>query len=203
VIGKFGVVALFLAGAWQASAGPILPYIDQPAVITAAPGDTIGWAFTIYNPTSDWISFTDSSWAQSTPSDGVYTDYIGPNGGPLPDFGIAPGTTLLATIWTQSFSPGAPGTGIGQFIIDPGAPDASTDTGFLTIHYDTFDASPNFGGNQTGGPYTLMLNDGVTLPTLSVDVSTELGVPEPSTTLPLALLGLGWIGTTLRRRFLA
>jgi hypothetical protein len=213
LFGKFGAVALLLVGAWRLSASPVVPFIAPPVAVTGNPGDTVGWGFTIFNPTSLWISFIDSSWNQSSPSYGNadpnfgqsgYGDYIGFNGGPSPDFGIAPGGS-----WTQTFSaatapypgpiPGAnpPGTGIAQFVIDPTAPMGGHDTGTLTIHYDTFSGSPGLGGSQVGGPFVLTLADDTTLPTLDVYV----GTPEPSAALPLGLLALGWAAWKLRRRF--
>jgi hypothetical protein len=194
LIGKFGAAVLFLAGASQAFGSTV--YMDQPTAVTGAPGDTVGWSFTIYNPTNLWVSFTDSSWAQLEPAVGDassgqngYTDYIGMNGGPT-DYAIAPLST-----WTESFSVGSVGTGIGQFVIAASAPDAAQDTGLLTIHYDTYDADPLSGGNWVGS-YTLTLQDGTTLPTLTVDVQT----PEPAATAPLGVLAAGWAVFALRRR---
>jgi hypothetical protein len=223
VIPKSAAAALFLACAFQASATAVSPYIDTPTAITGAPGSIVGWDFTIHNPTAYWITFIDSSWAQSTPSDGNadpnygssgYADYIGFTGGPQPDLGVAPGATwslIFSLAGTQPYpgpTPGSipPGTGIGQFAIDPGAVVGGTDTGFATIHFLYYDGSP--AGFPSGNPvlddgspnpgfteYVLTLQDGVTLPTLTVNI-----VPEPSTTLPLAAIGAVCVISALRRR---
>jgi hypothetical protein len=208
VISKLGAVALLLAGAWQASAATLQPYIDPPVAVSGAPGDTVGWGFTIYNPTIFWISFTGSSWTQSTPSDGTYYDFIGQEAGPGSDFAIAPAGTSPTT-WQQTFD-SLGGTGIGQFIIDPGVPVPGTDSGRVEIDYALYNGSP---GNdplatQVGsGVLTLDGMDpnpdiatGTNMPVLTANFQNS-AVPEPSTALPLGLLALGWTGVKFRRRF--
>jgi hypothetical protein len=203
VIFKLGAAAILLAGAWQASASSLQPYIDPPGAVSGLPGDTVGWGFKIYNPTQYWVSFTGSSWTQSTPLDVMYQDFIGLLGGPGSDLAIAPAQnfgTLSAspTIWQLAFDPS--GNGIGQFVIDPGAPMPSTDFGPVEIDYALYDGSPMLGGSQVGtGQLTL---DGLApgpsnIPQLVVNIQT----PEPSSTFPLAVAAAAWIGLSLRRRF--
>src|SRR5579864_2695960 len=67
--------------------------------LSGAPGDTIGWGFSVTNTPVGWISFTQSLLVNETnPSLGSYTDLIGPQGGPV-NFALDPNS-----VWTESFS---------------------------------------------------------------------------------------------------
>ena len=52
--------------------------------IAGPPGGVIGWGFTLTSDPGDWISVVTSSLIDETdPSLGVYTDFIGLEGGPV------------------------------------------------------------------------------------------------------------------------
>ena len=181
------VLGLLVMGAWQASATSVGPYIVlDPAngAVAGTPGATVGWGFTIYGDPSQWITFDSSLLTESAPV-GTYSDFIGQNGGPS-DYALGPGAT-----WTQSFS-ALSQTGIGQYIIDPGTPDASEDTGTFVIDYQYMTGDPGLGGAPTGSSLQLTLADGSTLPPFTIDVNAASSTPEPSTAVPLLLLALGW-----------
>lgn len=199
--GKLGAMLLFLVGSWHASAGT-LPFIvlnPSSGHITGAPGDTMGWGFTITGDSSYWISFTDSTLTQSAPTVGSYTDFLGLAGGPTGGV-LDPGGT-----WSQAFD-SILMTGLGSYAIDGGAPDGSQDTGTIIIHYLAFNADPTDSvacpvDCQVGGTNQLFLSDFSTVPSFALDVQAPSSVPEPAATVPLCLILAGWAGAALRRRF--
>jgi hypothetical protein len=93
------------------------------------------------------------------------------------------------SIWTAVYNlPGQ--TGVGDYWINPGAGLGLNGSGTLTVYYQGFDCNPNVCGSpiETDGTASATFN-----------VSTQS--PEPSSVLPLALLGAGWAAFALRRRF--
>jgi hypothetical protein len=164
-----------------ASAAPVFPTLNFTADIAGQPGDTIGWSFSLtWDSPDEWLSVTESALeGESNPSLGTYTDFIGPQGGPLPDFAMAPSTT-----WSETFDPTLM-TGLGSYTIDPGAALLATDTGQITIFYDIFDASPIDGGN--------LLTSGSISADFSVEVGDDVAAPEPAS-WALAVIGLVMLG---------
>jgi hypothetical protein len=194
VIGKIAALALLLlAGSWCASAGPYLVLNPLDGHLTGAPGDSVGWGFTIFGDDTLWISFTGSSLTHTASVAQLYTDYIGVNGGPT-DFAIGPGGS-----WTQVFDSSLL-TGIGEYLIDPGAPLSSQDTGTIVINYQAYDGDPVVDGNPVGGAAQLFLFDSST-PSFTLDVQTPpSGVPEPGTFGTMAVLFGGCLAFGVRRR---
>jgi hypothetical protein len=200
-----------MAGCWPASANTAYIVVDPPVVVgqqlAGMPGDTVGWGFTIYGDPSAWIQFQTSNLLESSylgPSATTtgYVDFLGVLGGntnttwgPL----LNPGDT-----WTLAFNP-SNGSGIGEYLIDPGTPFGAYDVGTFSITYNMFTCDPNTCTTYSSGPNQNEF-DGLTLyasptsstvPTFAISVQT----PEPSTILPFGLLAAGWAAFALRRRF--
>jgi hypothetical protein len=49
--------------------------------------------------------------------------------------------------WSETFSPGSPGTGLGQYAIDPGTPAAASDSGTFVVTYYEFTSDANARGS--------------------------------------------------------
>ena len=106
--------------------------------ITGFAGQPVGWGFTIINSSPvEWISFTESILVGETnPLLGVYSDFVGPQGGPM-NFSLEPLDT-----WTESFSD-ATQTGIGEYLIDPSAVSGAQDSGVIRVMWEQFAGDPS------------------------------------------------------------
>ena len=157
--------------------------------ITGAPGDTIGWGFTLdWSSPTNWISVTSSALTfETNPTLGAYTDFIALQGGPEPFHALAPNTS-----WSEMFDE-VTQQGIGSYAIDPGAVPFSQNSGFIRVFYDIFDGNPSLGGAQIGSseasrPFDVRITEPIA------------AVPEPSTlrlSLVLVLLLLLRVGGCL------
>ncbi len=154
----------------------------SPPTVSGAPGQTVGWGFSLTSDDLYWISVLGSYLEfETNPGLGVYIDRIGPLGGPV-DFSLAPG----ANPWIQTFSPEGV-TGVGAFLIDAAAPVGALNMGELVVLVDYFTDNPlTCGSCQTGS--------GEFRQAFGVSVSD---VPEPAT---MALSGLGLVVAALWRR---
>jgi len=168
------VAALTFAPAAWASAVMSLDPVD--GVVSGSPGDTVGWGFTVTNGTN-WISIDSVSIENETSplggTTGGFTSYMDLLGG------SQNGVTPPNQTWTLPFSPGSPGTGVGQYVIDPSTPPGASDSGDFVIFYDEFSDDPNTCGSCFLD--TLQLFDSTGNPpafTIDVAVSTT---PEPAT----------------------
>jgi hypothetical protein len=151
--------------------------------ISGAPGDSIGWGFTVSADPTDWISFVTSfPIHESNPSIGAYSDFIGAEGGPT-NFVLAPG----AASWIQSFDSVAQ-TGLGVYAIDPNAPIGSTDSGDIRILYAAYSGDPNvcFVCTPTEGSFDVPFQVFVSAP-----------APEPAAYLSI---GVGLLLISLQKR---
>ena len=113
--------------------------IDPVSGIAAgSPGATVGWGFSAYNTDLfQSISFSQSVLINETnPLLGFYTDLIGPQGGPN-DFSLDSNST-----WSQGFDLGNQ-SGLGFFLIDPGAIVGASDSGLIRVFFDLEDGTPD------------------------------------------------------------
>ena len=210
MFGKIGPLVLLLAGCWQASAGTVYIVLNVPPPVSGhqlvgAPGDTVGWGFTVVNNSAEWLVFTGSSLTESAvlgPSGTStgYTDFMGINGGN--DIAEAIPFMDPNTSWGPVTFDSSSLSGIGDYVIDPGTPLSSEDQGTFSINYDAYPCDPNGVTCSADNPGQTLNLQNDTLPTFDIFVQLPAsGVPEPSTALPLGLLALGYAGVQLRRRF--
>jgi hypothetical protein len=113
-------------------------------VIAGPPGSTVGWGFSVING-ANWITIDSVSIENETSplggTSGGFTSYMDQLGGE------SNGVTAPGDTWNQGFAPGAPGTGVGQYAIDPGTAVGASDSGDFVIFYDEFTADPNSCGS--------------------------------------------------------
>lgn len=189
-----------------AYAAPTLTLIPPGGGLTGSPNQVIGWGYTITNDTSDWLLFTNSLFCNAGgdpnsadcttpgtgptsfgPQFGVYTDYIAAAG-----IEVAPNSTIGPT----AFSPGAPGTGVGQYKVNAGALNGQMDAGNLFITYNEFIGDPFNGGSaDPADPGNLEL-----FAAASATVTGAVSIPEPSSLLLIAAPLFVLAGTGIRRR---
>jgi hypothetical protein len=179
------VTFILLFTAWgTAQAGPVLNLFPSSGAIQGAPGDNIGWGFTLAPDPTLWISVITSFLLNETnPVLGSYTDSIGLQGGPV-NAVLAPASGT----WTEAFD-FTSAQGVGSYAIDPSAVLGSTDSGTLDVQYEAFTADPNICGTCAVGVFDL------TVP-FSVQVAQA---PEPITVW-LTAAALLILGSRWRRR---
>jgi hypothetical protein len=190
----FIAVAVFMCASAQAV--PLLTLMPITGAISGAPGDTIGWGFTISNDT-DYLTVTSAQFcldpvvtpACTPPTIGTFTDFISQFNFVV--VGPAPESTMVS----QSFDATAH-TGIGSFTIDTGASAGSTNIGEIVLTYDLFSRSPN---DPDFNPDTDTIE---TNQFLTANASVTVLAPEPATWLLLGstLAGLGVVRVRRRKR---
>lgn len=190
------VAVMVIASAAGARASAVIALSPPDGVILGAPGSTVGWGFSLQNG-ADWVSIDSVTTENETsPLGGVsggFTSYMDLLGG------SSNGVTPPGDTWTLAFSPGSPGTGLGQYAIDPGTPSGASDSGDFVIFYDEFSADPNTCGSCYIDTLQLFDSNG-NAPAFTINVPTS-AVPEP--TLPvLMILGIAGI-ICLPKTFLA
>ena len=189
---RFAALFLLACFAPGARAGAIVALDPVDGVIPGAPGDTVGWGFTMTNGTN-WISIDSVSIENETSplggASGGFTSYMDLLGG------LTNGVTPPNQMWSLGFSPGSPGTGIGQYAIDAATPLGASDSGDFVIFYDEFSDDPN----TCGSCYldTLQMFDSGGNPAAFTINVTATTVPEPASAL---LLLAGGIVALARRR---
>jgi hypothetical protein len=161
------ILFTLLAGSLAAATISIDPI---SGIVSGSPGDVVGWGFSAYNTDLvQSISFSQSVLINETnPLLGIYTDLIGPQGGPN-NFSLDPNST-----WSEGFDLGNQ-FGLGYFAIDANAIVGSTDSGSIRVFYNLADGTP----------------DSIDVP-FTVQVQAPASAPEPGTwcllTLGLALI---------------
>ncbi len=172
------ITALFVPAA---QADIIITMNPANGNISGNPGDTVGWGFTITADPSNFASIDSVQLAFDTnPSLGIFTDLLGPQGGPSQGF-IAPSPSGP---WTENFDATA-GLGIGSYQISPLAAPGQQDTGTLAVFYDLFSADPS-----TCSSCYIQTNE--------IDLSVSVtAAPEPA---PVLLLTAGLASLYFARR---
>jgi hypothetical protein len=134
--------------------------------IQGAPGQTIGWGFSLSSDPTNFISVIGSLLLdESDPTLGVYTDFIGAEGGP--DGGVLPpGDPAWAQVFDSSL-----GTGAGSYTIDPFVPIGAIDSGNLRVLFEVYSGDPRTCGS------CFLFADGVQVP-FQIEVTPA---PEPTT----------------------
>jgi hypothetical protein len=178
-----------LAAGWSQAANVVLLLNPPGGTLLILPGQTSGWGFTLDNQTADWISVTGSALTfESNPSLGVYTDFIGLQGGPLPSFALAPFSS-----WSEVFD--GVSEGVGSYTAFLTAGPFAEDRGFVQVNFDIFSDDPFNGGAQTG-------SSSASAPFV-IDIGTppSADVPEPSTMAlsALTLMVCAWRRLRIRR----
>ena len=177
------VAITLIASAAGARASAVIALIPPDGVIPAAPGSTVGWGFSLTNG-ADWVSIDSVTTENETsPLGGVsagFTSYMDLLGG------LSNGVTAPGKTWTLPFSPGNPGTGLGQYAIDPSTPPGASDSGDFVIFYDEFSADPNTCGSCYIDTLQLFDSNG-NAPAFTINVPAS-AVPEPGLTM-LMMLG--------------
>jgi hypothetical protein len=200
-MGRIGILAtLVLLAGVAAQANPYIALLDAGGLLYGAPGQTVGWGFTIHPDDSEWVLITAVTLQENGPLGGpvgtAITSCFDPGapvtcngflldvGGPSP-FIAVPSIADGGTDWTVPFS--SSGDGLAAYAIDPATPSSAFEGGVNTLFLITYDlypgdpltcggCSPDFSG------LTLHLQNGSD-PLFAIQV-----VPEPGTT---SLLGLG------------
>jgi hypothetical protein len=161
--------------------------------ISGAPGDTLGWGFTITNDT-DFLVITSAEFDPSS-AVGTFTDFISA------DNFIVVGPSPESTSVSQPFDQTAL-TGVGSFAISPSALPGDTATGQIVLTYDLFSVSPN--DPNFDPDFDLITTDNTLSANASVIVAGRAAVPEPRGTalmvIALLLVALGHQTSALVQR---
>lgn len=155
----------------------------SPAVISAYPGDTTGWGFSLLNDDADnYLVITGTDFTLAPPSAfGSYTDLLGPRGFLV----VAPQATLA-----ESYD-ALLGTGIGQFSLAASA-EGRLD-GQVLLHYALTSVDPN-GADFDPDLHFVSLDDSVAAR------ASVLTVPEPGSLSLFGVAGLLALALARRRR---
>lgn len=156
---------LLFAACGAAQASPEFSLNPFSGNIAGSAGSNVGWGFTLTPDSTFWISVLTSSLTdESDPGLGVYTDFIGSQGGPV-NAVLGPGSPD----WMETFD-FVSQVGVGSFSIDPAAPAGAIDSGILDVEYETFSADPNVCGSC-----------GIGFADATADVSVQVtATPEPA-----------------------
>src|SRR5580658_210997 len=129
------IAVMLTASAAVARASAVIALVPPDGVISGAPGATVGWGLSLTNG-ADWVSIdavtTENETSPLGGLSGGFTSYMDLLGG------LSNGVTPPGKTWTLAFSPGSPGTGFGQYSIDPSTPSGASDSGDFVIFYDEF-----------------------------------------------------------------
>ena len=190
VVSFFLYLTLMLAVTGVAQASIVFTLDPTNGSVSGAPGDTVGWGFTVTNDSAlEWIVVTGSTlytnkdynpgYTGATPW-GTYTDLM--SNSITYDTPLGPTSSL-----TLPFAPGAnPQTGAGSFAIDIATPYNDQAIGYIVFDYQVFTENPAL---NYSAPYTFASS-----PQINVAIST----PEPST-YALLCISLGVVGFARKR----
>src|ERR1700683_3486496 len=182
---------MLMAAATETRASAVIALSPPDGVISGAPGSTVGWGFSLPNGADSCSIDSVTTENESSPLGGIsggFTSYMDLLGG------LSNGVTPPDKTWALAFSPGSPGTGLGQYAIDPGTPSGASDSGDFVIYYDEFSADPNTCGSCYLDTLQLFDANGDP-PAFTIDVSTSQ-VPEPA---PTEVVIVGCVLLLMRR----
>jgi hypothetical protein len=181
----------------QANADPTLTLDPTNGTLTGAPGQTVGWGFTLDNST-DYLLVTGTQFCGGgstppfcnalSPNLGTYTDFAGPQ---FLVVGPTPESPSLSQTYDNTLQ-----TGLGSFAINPTAALGSSVTGSIELTYDLYSVDPNAPNFNPNADQISVGNFLVTGAT--VDVASPVSVPEPGT-LPLMAAAMGAFGLVCAR----
>jgi len=168
--------------------------IPSNGAVSGVAGATVGWGFTVdwTSTGGDWISFTGSDISTQPEYDpsllgpNGYTDFIGPQGGPV-DFGLSPGTGP----WTEAFD--GLSQGVGSYQINSSALPGDEDSGQVTFDFQVYNGDP--------ATATQIGDDSYSYSGSSTDFSVTVESPSAVTPEPASLILLATgLGALLSRR---
>lgn len=164
------LILVAMLGSTCAKAAPfVFGLLPTSGTIEAAPGDTVGWGYTISNPSSNWLVLTDlsaGSFNFGTP-DSSFFDF------PI----LEPGQSNTVSFDLDAF------TGLFAFTWDPSAPAGSINAGGFRLDGEFWSGDPFAGGVK-------LANADPATASYLTEIQPSSVVPEPSTVL---LLGFGII----------
>jgi hypothetical protein len=172
----------------QASA--VLTLTPPSGTVSGMPGNTIGWGFSLSNP-SNFAVVTSSSFCLDSsgvtsacvaPTLGTYTDFIATN---FIIVGPSPESPVVTQVFNQSAA-----RGLGSFAINASAVSGATDSGQIVVTYDLYRIDPLAANFDPGAD--LLSTGNFVVSSASVSANST---PEPSS---LAMLVIGCL--LLRRR---
>jgi hypothetical protein len=162
-----------------ALAGDITFALDPVGgTVSGAPGETIGWGFTLTNSGPYWLLVDESTFVPDTAD---YTDFIS-----IPFMVIGPSPENDS--WTESFDASAQ-TGAGSFSIDPAAVVGSEISGPILLTYDLYDVDPNSPSFDPANDLVLPSGQQISADA-EVDVVAPTSTPEPALGILAGLLCL-------------
>ncbi len=172
------------------SSAPLLQLLPPSGAVSGAPGSTVGWGFTITNPTNFLVvtgsDFCEGAVVSPCPHTiGTYTDYIGAFNfivvGPAPE----------SPVVSQPFSLAAM-TGVGSFQINGTSHAGDVASGQVRVSYDLYRTSPN---DLNFDPSVDTISTGNVL---TATARVAVTVPEPAS---LGVIGITLMGlAALKRR---
>jgi hypothetical protein len=183
------LLSLGIAAAAQAASLTLSP---ASGALSGAAGSTVGWGFTLSNPT-DFAVVTSSNFCLG--SSGITTLCIAPNTGTYSDeiannFTIA-GPSPESPVVTQAFNSAA-SMGVGSFTINAGAVIGTVVNGQIVLTYDLYSVDPL---SPIFDPIADLISTGSFLSDPAT--VTVTGAPEPSSWL---LVAAGGVLILCRRR---
>ncbi len=175
------LLSLGIAAAAQAASLTLTPASGS---LSGAAGSTVGWGFTLSNP-SDFAVVTSSNFCLGSsgvttlciaPTTGIYSDDIANN---FTIVGQSPESPVLSQAFNQ-----ASGIGVGSFTIKAGAVVGSVDNGQIVLTYDLYSVDPL---SPVFDPIADLISTGSFLSDPAT--VTVTGAPEPSAWLLVAAGG--------------
>ena len=180
-----------------ARAGAVLLLLPNDGVVSGQPGDVVGWGFDM-TAGANWVLIDSVAISgETSPVSGTgpgFISYMDQLAGGNGDGATAPGQE-----WPLAFAQGSPGTGVGEYTVDPGTPVGTSDSGTFVITYDEYTSDP-FSCSGCFVDTQVMTLPGGGPVSFTINVTGPSSTPEPgSGILAAAALGLfAWRARRLR-----